>query len=86
MQTAILSSKGQLVIPKSVRQDANVAEGTVFSVSVNRGEIRLRPVLPPQATSLNQVAGCLAQPGRQLLDEQQTKAKILARLKAKNAA
>ncbi len=86
METITLSSKGQVVIPKAVRQSAHLAPGDVLSVSYVNGEIRLRPLAPVAATSLDEVAGCLARPGRQRLSEAQTRAAIKARLKAKHAA
>ncbi|MDO8442629.1 MAG: AbrB/MazE/SpoVT family DNA-binding domain-containing protein [Polaromonas sp.] len=86
METTTLSSKGQLVIPKAVRQSAQLAPGDVLSVSYVDGEIRLKPVAPAVATSLDEVAGCLAKPGRKRLSEAQTRAAIKARLKAKHAA
>jgi AbrB family looped-hinge helix DNA binding protein len=82
METITLSSKGQLVIPKAVRQSAHLAPGDVLSVRYVDGEIRLRPVTAVAPTSLAEVAGCLAQPGRKPLGQAQTQAAIKARLKA----
>jgi AbrB family looped-hinge helix DNA binding protein len=44
MDTVTLSSKGQLVIPKAVREHAQVVPGSQFSVHYVDGEIRLRPL------------------------------------------
>ena len=85
MDTAQLSGKGQLVIPKAVRDQARVVAGAQFSVRYVDGEIRLRPLQRPQATSLDQVAGCLARPTRRPLTEAQTQAAIRTRLKARHA-
>jgi AbrB family looped-hinge helix DNA binding protein len=85
METATLSSKGQLVVPKAIRDDAGVSAGSQFSVSYVDGEIRLRPLRPSAPTTLAQVAGCLAKAGRQRLSEAQLKASIGARLKVRNA-
>lgn len=60
MATITLSSKGQLVIPKAVRQSAHLAPGDVLSVRYVEGEIRLRPVAAVMPSSLAGVAGCLA--------------------------
>jgi AbrB family looped-hinge helix DNA binding protein len=83
METITLSSKGQLVIPKAVRQSAHLAPGDVLSVRYVDGEIRLKPLAPVAATSLDEVAGCLAKPGHQRMSEAQTQAAIKARLKAR---
>lgn len=83
METITLSSKGQLVIPKAVRQSAQLAPGDVLSVRYVDGEIRLKPVTVAAPTSLAEVAGCLARPGRRRLSQAQTQAAIRARLEAK---
>lgn len=86
METITVSSKGQLVIPKAMRLSARIEAGTVLEASFVGGEIRLRPQVNPAASTLDQVAGCLARPGRKALDETQEKALIKARLKARNRA
>jgi AbrB family looped-hinge helix DNA binding protein len=83
METITLSSKGQLVIPKAVRQSAQLAPGDVLSVRYVDGEIRLKPVTVVTPTSLAEVAGCLARPGRRRLSQAQTQAAIRARLEAR---
>lgn len=83
METITLSSKGQLVIPKAVRQSAQLAPGDVLSVRYVDGEIRLKPVTGVVPTSLAEVAGCLARPGQKPLGQAQTQAAIKARLKAR---
>jgi len=82
MDTVTLSSKGQLVIPKAVREHAQVVPGSQFSVD---GEIRLRPLARAPAATLDEVAGCLARPGRKRQSDAQTQTAIRARLKARNA-
>ena len=86
METVTLSSKGQLVIPKALRQSARLQPGDQLAVSYVEGEIRLRPLPAPVVSSLEAVAGCLARPGGRRLSEEQTRAAIQARLKARNAA
>ncbi len=44
METAILSSKGPIVIPKTVRDDAHITTGTLIEVRYVDGEILLRPL------------------------------------------
>ncbi|MEO6623864.1 MAG: AbrB/MazE/SpoVT family DNA-binding domain-containing protein [Burkholderiaceae bacterium] len=50
MDTVTLCSKGQLVIPKAVRDHAQGTPGSRFSVRFVDGEIRLRPL--PRAPSV----------------------------------
>lgn len=86
MNTLTLSSKGQVVIPKSVRQSANLSFGDVLSVHYIGGEIRLRPLSPQAGAQLDQVAGCLAKPGSKKLTDAQLASAIRERLKARNSA
>ncbi len=86
MQTITLSSKGQLVIPKQVRELANIAAGDEFQVHYLNGEIRLRPLLPTTGVTVDQVAGCLARSGRKLVSDTQVRTAVKARLKAEDAA
>ncbi len=85
METVTLSSKGQLVIPKAVRDHASVTAGSLLEVRYIDGEIRLRPLTVLPSTGLDEVAGCLAQPGRKRLSDTLAKAAIKARLKARHA-
>jgi AbrB family looped-hinge helix DNA binding protein len=85
METVTLSSKGQLVIPKGVRDDAQLTAGSRLQVLYLDGEIRLRPLPDLSTSSLDSVAGCLFKPTRKPLSEAQTKTTIRATLKARNA-
>ena len=60
METVTLSSKGQLVIPSHVRTTAHLHAGDTFEVRYLDGEIRLKPVTPGRASTLDEVAGCLS--------------------------
>ena len=86
METVTLSSKGQLVIPKAVRDDAHVVAGSKFEVLYLDGEIRLRPLPAPGVTHLDEVAGCLAKAERKRLNDATVQAVIRAKLKAKHTA
>jgi AbrB family looped-hinge helix DNA binding protein len=85
METVTLSSKGQLVIPKGVRNDAHLAPGSRLQVLYLDGEIRLRPLPDLGQSSLDDVAGCLFKPARKPLTDAQSQAAIRARLKTRNA-
>ena len=86
METTTLSSKGQLVIPKQVRQQAKVAAGDAFVVRYQDGEIHLRPMARTGGTTVDDVAGCLASASRQPMSDAQAEAAAKARLKAEDAA
>ena len=88
MQTVTLSSKGQLVIPKSLRDQVHLNVGDELAVRVFGGEIRLRRLLvqAPVNSDLEAVAGCMAQKGLKKLSEPQVRQAIAQRLKSRDAA
>ena len=57
METTRLSSKGQLVLPKSIRDAHDWHEGTEFAVERVAGGVLLRPLRPVPATRLEDVIG-----------------------------
>lgn len=86
MDIATLSVKGQIVIPKHLRQTAQLSFGDEFSISYVNGEIRLRPIATKKHAALDQVAGCLSRPNQTVLSDAAIKDTIKARLKRKHAA
>ena len=58
MSTTRLSSKGQLVLPKAIRDADNLPEGTEFTVERVPQGVLLRPLRPFPATRLEEVIGC----------------------------
>jgi AbrB family looped-hinge helix DNA binding protein len=72
METVKLSSKGQVVLPKWVRDARGWEPGTEFAVQEVPEGILLRPLRPFRSTSFAQVFGCLMYTGRAktlLMDE-----------------
>lgn len=63
METTKLSSKGQVVLPKSVRDAGGWREGTEFIVETVEGGVVLRALKPFGPTSLDEVAGMLQYKG-----------------------
>lgn len=86
METIKLSSRGQVVIPKEVRDLAHLAEGAEFTVTYEQGEIRLRPVPAIRPSTHAEVAGCLHSPGRQAMTHDETETAVAAMLKAQDDA
>jgi AbrB family looped-hinge helix DNA binding protein len=64
MDTTRLSSKGQLVLPKAIRDADNWSEGTEFLVERVPQGVLLRPVPSLPATRLEDVIGCTGYRGR----------------------
>lgn len=63
MQTTKLSSKGQVVIPKSLRDKRGWGPGTEFEIAEVGGVVTLRPSRAFAPSQLDDVAGCLAYDG-----------------------
>jgi AbrB family looped-hinge helix DNA binding protein len=59
METTKLSSKGQIILPKVVRDSHHWAPGTDFSVEDTGDGVLLRPLKTAQPTRLDDVVGCL---------------------------
>ncbi len=57
METTRLSSKGQIIIPKAVRDAHGWKEGTEFTVEASRQAIVLRPKRLFPRTTVDQVFG-----------------------------
>ena len=64
METTKLSSKGQIVLPKSIRVSHAWKPGTEFIVEETGEGVLLRPVALFPRTELKDVAGCLAYAGK----------------------
>ncbi len=64
MNRTRLSSKGQVVLPKSVREALRLEAGTEFIVTTTAHAVVLSRVAPFPATTLEQVYGCLPHVGR----------------------
>ena len=59
MQTTRLSTKGQIILPKTICTSRAWAPGTEFTVEETRDGILLRPALAFPEVDLDQVVGCL---------------------------
>lgn len=59
METTKLSSKGQVIIPKSIRESHHWDAGLEFQVVEVEQGILLKPKSSFEASTLSEVAGCL---------------------------
>jgi AbrB family looped-hinge helix DNA binding protein len=73
MPTTILSSKGQVIIPKPLRDSHHWKPGQRLTVIESDDGILLKPAAPFPETTLADIAGCLPYKG---------KAKTLAEMEA----
>ena len=59
METTRLSTKGQIVLPKTIRTSCALGPGAEFTVEETADGILLRPAGRFRGTDLDEVAGCL---------------------------
>ena len=76
METVKVSSKGQIVIPKALRESRHIKTGTEFVITAIGDELRLTPVPAFEKTSIKDAAGILHRPGRKHLGEEKTRRAI----------
>ena len=64
METTRLSTKGQIILPKAIRDAREWKAGTTFTVEEIAGGVLLRPAPRFPATRLEEVVGCLKHKGK----------------------
>ena len=64
MERTRLSTKGQIILPKGIRDSRAWTAGTEFTVEDTADGVLLRPVTQFKETDLSEVAGCLRFKGR----------------------
>lgn len=70
METTRLSTKGQVILPKSVRDARALKPGTEFTVEDRPDGILLRPMKRFPPSRLEDVVGCLPYKGKPITDEE----------------
>jgi AbrB family looped-hinge helix DNA binding protein len=70
METTKLSSKGQIIIPKAVREAYNWQAGVEFFVVLTEDGILLKPKTPFPRTTIDEVAGILSYDGPRISSEE----------------
>lgn len=86
--TTCLSSKGQVILPKSVRNAHHWDAGVRFAVEDREDGVLLRPLAQRAATTLDAVVGCMgyAGPARSLEEMDAAIARGVAEMTARDAA
>ncbi len=64
MKTTRISSKGQVVLPKSLRESQKWESGTELAVEARDGGVFLRTLQPFPGTTMDRVFGCLKYKGK----------------------
>jgi AbrB family looped-hinge helix DNA binding protein len=87
METVRVSSKGQIVIPKTLRAAFHIEPGTTLAIFAEGGEIHLRQAEQQFArTDIASGLGLLSKPGRTAPAETEIKRTVGEMLKQRNAA
>lgn len=86
METVKLSTKGQVVIPKEIREAGRLEPGMELAVVFLDGQVRLTPIPAVRPATFQEVAGCLHRPGRTTMDEARQKTAIGRLIKARDDA
>jgi len=86
METVKLSTKGQIVIPKDIRESHHLAAGTEFVIAFMGDEIRLKPIPVFPTTHAEEGMGFLARKGRKPLSDEETEFAIGEMLKEADKA
>lgn len=64
METTILSSKGQVILPAAIRSANHWQAGVQFAVENTADGVLLRPIKSVPATTLDEVIGCTGYKGK----------------------
>ncbi|MCC7165968.1 MAG: AbrB/MazE/SpoVT family DNA-binding domain-containing protein [Rhodospirillales bacterium] len=64
METTKLSSKGQVILPKAIRQSRSWLPGVIFAVEDRAEGVLLRPLNPFPPTRLDDVVGSAGYKGK----------------------
>ena len=84
METTKLSSKGQVILPASIRNANQWRAGVEFSVEDTADGVLLRPLKPFAVTTLEEVAGAAGYKGKAHTVDEMDKA-ITAELRIRHA-
>ncbi|MBS3102721.1 AbrB/MazE/SpoVT family DNA-binding domain-containing protein [Candidatus Woesearchaeota archaeon] len=63
-ETIKMSSRGQIVIPRDIREELKASEGTIFSVVSSKDAIILKKIPTPSKEELIKELGAIALEGR----------------------
>lgn len=69
MPTAVVTTKGQIVIPSKIRRKYNIKKGTKLHIEENGAEIILKPVTPEYIEKLAGILGTKGKLTKLLLEE-----------------
>jgi AbrB family looped-hinge helix DNA binding protein len=80
VETTKMSSRGQIVIPQSIRDEMETREGTIFAVYGNNDTIILKRIETPSKEKLIQDLTEIARVGKAKLEKQGIKESDIPRI------
>ena len=69
METSVVTTKGQVVIPKKIRQMFRIGVGTAIRFETHNGEIVLKPLTPEYFEKMAGILGAGGKATKALLEE-----------------
>lgn len=86
MERTRLSTKGQIILPKTIRDARSWGPGTEFTVEESADGILLRPARRLQSSAVDEVAGCLRSKKKKAKTEVQVKEAIERQIRRRHAS
>jgi len=86
VETVKMSSKGQIVIPKALRDAHHLHPGVEFVIIEEGNSLRLMPAASIKQTTVDEVGGILHRAGRVPMSDDDMRAALRARAKANDDA
>lgn len=81
-----MSSKGQIVIPKAMRDSHHLQPGVEFVIVEEGNSLRLMPASVVKKVTVEEVGGILHRPGRKPMSDDDMQAALRAKAKARDEA
>lgn len=86
VETIKMSSKGQVVIPKEIREEIRADEGTVFAVISGKGSVILKKIATPSKEDLIKELRVIAKEGKRRLQKKGIKESDISKIVEKARA
>ena len=86
METVKMSSKGQIVIPKAMRDSHHLQAGVEFVIIEEGNSLRLVPAANVKRATVDEVGGILHRTGRAPMSDDDMRAALRAKAKANDDA
>jgi AbrB family looped-hinge helix DNA binding protein len=86
VETVKMSSKGQIVIPKAMRDSHHLQPGVEFVIIEEGNSLRLMPVADIKQATVDEVGGILHRAGREPMSDDEMRSALRAKAKSNDDA